>query len=54
MIINNIKNYAKYSTNLTESQYDAIIAIIDDKRKRKHDLREIFNAIFYLLKKQWI
>ncbi|KAA6310875.1 hypothetical protein EZS27_037899, partial [termite gut metagenome] len=26
----------KYSTNLTESQYDAIIAIIGDKRKRKH------------------
>ncbi|KAA6311678.1 hypothetical protein EZS27_037241 [termite gut metagenome] len=40
----------KYSTNLTESQHDAIIAIIGDIRKRKHDLREVFNAIFYLLK----
>jgi hypothetical protein len=29
----------KYSTNLTESQYDAIIAIIGDKRK--HDLRNV-------------
>ncbi|MBL0247731.1 MAG: transposase [Sphingobacteriales bacterium] len=28
---------------------------LDDKRKRKHSLREIFNALFYLLKTgcQW-
>jgi len=44
-----------YPTNLTDIQYDAILAIINDKRKRNHSLREIFNAIFYLLKTgcQW-
>jgi putative transposase len=44
-----------YSTNLTDSQYGAIIQIIGDTRKRKHPLREILNAIFYLLKTgcQW-
>ena len=44
-----------YPTNLTESQYMAILAIIDDKRKRNHTLKEIFNAILYLLKTgcQW-
>jgi len=44
-----------YSTNLTESQYEAILAIIGDKRKRNHTLKEIFDAILYLLKTgcQW-
>ncbi|MDR1098819.1 MAG: transposase [Tannerella sp.] len=44
-----------YSTSLTDSQYDAMIQIIGDTRKRKHSLREIVNAIFYLLKTgcQW-
>jgi putative transposase len=44
-----------YSTNLTDSQYDAMIQIIGDTCKRKHPLREILNAIFYLLKTgcQW-
>lgn len=44
-----------YSTNLTDSQYGAILQIICDTRKRKHDLRAIFNALFYLLKTgcQW-
>lgn len=45
----------KYPTNLTDSQYKAIIAIIGDKRKRKSSLKDIFDAIFYLLKTgcQW-
>lgn len=45
----------KYPTNLTDSQWKAILSIIKDKRKRKHSLREIFDAIFYLLKTgcQW-
>ena len=44
-----------YPTNLTDSQWSTIIAILGDKRKRKHSLREIFNAIFYMLKTgcQW-
>ena len=49
------KDMTNYSTNLTDIQYEAILAIINDKRKRNHSLREIFNAIFYLLKTgcQW-
>jgi putative transposase len=44
-----------YSTSLTDSQWSAILVILDDKRKRKHTLREIFDAIFYMLKTgcQW-
>lgn len=44
-----------YPTNLTDNQYGAILRIIGDKRKRKHSLREIFNAILYMLKTgcQW-
>lgn len=45
----------RYSTDLTDSQYNTIIGILKDQRKRKHSLREIFNGIFYLLKTgcQW-
>jgi len=44
-----------YPTNLNDSQWSAILIILNDKRKRKHSLREIFNAIFYVLKTgcQW-
>lgn len=44
-----------YPTNLTEVQCSAILEIINDNRKRNHSLREIFDAIFYLLKTgcQW-
>jgi len=44
-----------YPTNLTDSQWKAILNILKDKRRRKHSLREIFDAIFYLLKTgcQW-
>lgn len=44
-----------YPSNLTDSQWQAILGIIMDKRKRKHSLREIFDSIFYLLKTgcQW-
>ncbi len=40
----------RYPTDLTESQYDAIIQIIGDKRKRRRSLKDVFDAIFYLLK----
>jgi putative transposase len=45
----------RYSTDLTDSQYNAILSILKDYRKRKHTLREIFNGIFYMLKTgcQW-
>jgi transposase len=44
-----------YPTNMSDSQWSAILSILNDKRKRKHSLREIFNAIFYMLKTgcQW-
>jgi len=44
-----------YPTNLSDSQWNAILVILNDKRKRKYSLRKIFNAIFYLLKTgcQW-
>jgi len=45
----------RYSTDLTDSQYDTILGILEDNRKRKHSLREIFDGIFYMLKTgcQW-
>lgn len=44
-----------YSTNLSDSQWMLLNGILNDNRKRKHSLRDIFNAIFYLLKTgcQW-
>jgi putative transposase len=45
----------KYKTDLTESQYSAIIAIISYKHKRRRSLKEVLDAIFFLLKAgcQW-
>ncbi|MDR2916908.1 MAG: IS5 family transposase [Tannerella sp.] len=44
-----------YSTNLTDSQWSTILAFLNDTRKSKHSLIEIFDAIFYMLKTgcQW-
>ncbi|HET6244549.1 MAG: IS5 family transposase [Bacteroidetes bacterium] len=44
-----------YPTNLTENQWQIIENILNDNRKRKHKLRDILDAIFYLLKTgcQW-
>lgn len=45
----------RYLTDLTDSQFNTILAILKDERKRKHSLREIFDGIFYMLKSgcQW-
>lgn len=40
----------RYSSDLTDSQWQIIEKIINDKRKRsRHSIREIFNAILYLV-----
>jgi Transposase and inactivated derivatives len=39
-----------YPTDLTDAQYDAILHIMNDNRKRKYSLRDIWNAILYLHK----
>jgi putative transposase len=44
-----------YPSNLTDNQYEAILRIIGDTRKRQHSLSEILEAIFYVLNSgcQW-
>jgi putative transposase len=44
-----------YSTDLTDVQYKVIEKIVDDKRKRKHPIRRIINALLYITKSgvQW-
>ena len=45
-----------YPTNLTDKQWQVMENILDGKkRKRKHSLRDVFNAVLYLLKTgcQW-
>ncbi len=56
----NLKYYPimKYDSDLTDSQWEVIVKIFDDKdisRKRKHLLKEIVDAILYLSKSgaQW-
>lgn len=57
MIINQITHIDMkiYQTNLTDNQWQIIKKFVNVKRKRDHNLRDIFNAIFYLLKTgcQW-
>lgn len=44
-----------YSTNISNSQWQVISKFVDSKRIRKYDLREVINAILYLVKTgcQW-
>jgi putative transposase len=44
-----------YETNLTDSQWEIIAEILEDGRKRQHNLQTIVNAIFYVTKTgvQW-
>jgi putative transposase len=46
---------SNYPTSLTDSQWQFIKNILNDKRKRQHNLRTIWDAIFYLIKTgcQW-
>ena len=49
-------NMKTYPSDVTESQWQVIENIIDpDKRKRKYSLREVYNAILYVVKSgvQW-
>lgn len=40
-----------YETNLTDPQWQVIKKIIPEvERKRKHDMKNIFNAMLYILK----
>ena len=45
----------KYPSDLTDNQWNSIVHIITDYRKRKHCLRRIFDSILYLVKTgcQW-
>jgi len=46
---------SNYDTNLSDSQWEIIEKMINDKRKRKHSLRVIINAVLYITKTgvQW-
>ena len=44
-----------YPTNVSNSQWQVIVKFLDTERSRKYDLREILNAILYVVKTgcQW-
>ncbi len=44
-----------YPTNVSDSNWQIIIKYLDTERNRKYDLREVVNAILYLVKTgcQW-
>jgi putative transposase len=44
-----------YATNLTDAQYEVIKNIQNDSRKRKYDLKDVWNAVLYIVKTgcQW-
>jgi len=39
-----------YPTDLTDSQWQVIQELLADQRKRKPELRKVFNALFYVVK----
>lgn len=39
-----------YPTDLTDPQWQVINELLADQRKRRHNLREVFNALFYVVK----
>ena len=50
MVSKLLRHMKHYSSDITDSQWMLLQGILRDSRKRKHSLRDIFNAIFYLLK----
>lgn len=46
---------SNYPTDLTDSQWQFIEKILNDTRKRRHNLREVWDALLYLVKTgcQW-
>ncbi len=44
-----------YETNLTDARWEIIAEFIEDGRKRKNSLRNIVNALLYVVKTgcQW-
>jgi len=44
-----------YPTNISDSQWQVISKLLDAKRNRKYELREIVNAMLYIVKTgcQW-
>ncbi len=50
-----MKHSKHYSSDLTDSQWEIIKHMLNYKRKRKNEVRQIANAIFYLVKTgcQW-
>lgn len=45
----------RFSSDLTDAQWEAIAPLLDTRRRRKHDLRLVLDALFYLTKSgcQW-
>jgi putative transposase len=55
-IIHKAMDKTNYLTNLTEKQYEVIKNFLETKiRRQKHSLKEIINAMFYIVKTgcQW-
>ena len=50
-----MKGARRYSSDVTDSQWESIKHLVNYKRQRKYDVREITNAVFYLVKTgcQW-
>jgi transposase len=49
------QNEMMYPSDLTDNQWQVIKAFVNTNRKRKHDLRLVFNAVLYVVKSgcQW-
>jgi transposase len=45
----------QYQTDLADNQWQVIQNILNDTRKRKYELKEIWNALLYIVKSgcQW-
>jgi putative transposase len=50
-----MRQRGRYSSDLTRAQWEAITPLLNCQRKRKHDLRDITDALFYVVKTgiQW-